>query len=82
LAGPAFDELLITLFSQRRSIGLVPIGQWRRLFSRAKRGDFIGVARRPSLGISRSSFDTTSISYKIRARYRARALTLKELNEF
>jgi hypothetical protein len=42
---PAFDELLITLFSHGvDSIGLVPIEKWRSLFARArKRGDFIGV---------------------------------------
>lgn len=42
---PAFDELLITLFSHGvDSIGLVPISEWRSLFSRARRrGDFIGV---------------------------------------
>jgi hypothetical protein len=42
---PAFDELLITLFSHGvDSIGLVPIEDWRSLFPQArKRADFIGV---------------------------------------
>jgi hypothetical protein len=61
---PAFDELLITLFSHGvDSIGLVPIRQWRSLFPRArKRGDFIGVDEASFPRTSRSSFDTTLIS--------------------
>ncbi len=83
---PAFDELLITLFSHGvDSIGLVPIREWRRLFSRArKRGDFIGVdeaAFPRDFGVFvRYHFD---FQRKISARHPSPpALTLKELNEF
>jgi hypothetical protein len=83
---PAFDELLITLFSHGvDSIGLVPISQWRRLFSRAReRGDFIGVDEasfpRDFAVFVRYHFD---FLHKIRTRHPSPpALTLKELNEF
>jgi hypothetical protein len=83
---PAFDELLITLFSHGvDSIGLVPIREWRGLFQRArKRGDFIGVdeaAFPRDFGVFvRYHFD---FQRKISARHpSASALTLKELNEF
>ncbi len=83
---PAFDELLITLFSHGvDSIGLVPIREWRRLFSRArKRGDFIGVdeaAFPRDFGVFvRYHFD---FQRKISARHPSPpALTLKEVNEF
>jgi len=83
---PAFDELLITLFSHGvDSIGLVPIRQWRSLFPRArKRGDFIGVDEtsfpRDFAVFVRYHFDFLR---KIPARHPSPpALTLKELDEF
>jgi hypothetical protein len=83
---PAFDELLITLFSHGvDSIGLVPIRQWRGLFPRArKRGDFIGVDERAfprDFGVFvRYHFDFLR---KIPARYASPpVLTFGELNEF
>ncbi len=83
---PAFDELLITLFSHGvDSIGLVPIGEWRRLFSRVRRrGDFIGVdeaAFPRDFGVFvRYHFD---FQRKISARDPSPpVLTLEELNEF
>jgi hypothetical protein len=83
---PAFDELLITLFSHGvDSIGLVPIRQWRSLFPRArKRGDFIGVDEasfpRDFAVFVRYHFD---FLHKIRTRHPSPpALTLKELDEF
>lgn len=83
---PAFDELLITLFSHGvDSIGLVPIREWRGLFQRArKRGDFIGVdeaAFPRDFGVCvRYHFD---FQRKMSARHpSASASTLKELNEF
>src|SRR5882724_2203363 len=83
---PAFDELLITLFSHGvDSIGLVPIREWRGLFQRArKRGDFIGVdeaAFPRDFGVFvRYHFD---LLRKISARHPSPpALTIDELNEF
>jgi hypothetical protein len=83
---PAFDELLITLFSHGvDSIGLVPISEWRSLFSRVrKQGDFIGVdemAFPRDFGVFvRYHFD---FQRKIAARDPSPpVLTLKELNEF
>jgi hypothetical protein len=83
---PAFDELLITLFSHGvDSLGLVPIEQWRRLFPRArKRGDFIGVdppAYPRDFGVFvHYHFDFLR---KISARHpRPPDLTIQELNEF
>jgi hypothetical protein len=83
---PAFDELLITLFSHGvDSIGLVPIEQWRSLFPRAQtRADFIGVDEasfpRDFAVFVRYHFD---FLHKIRTRYPSPpALTLKELSEF
>jgi hypothetical protein len=83
---PAFDELLITLFSHGvDSIGLVPIRQWRGLFPQArKRGDFIGVDERAfprDFGVFvRYHFDFLR---KIPARYASPpVLTFGELNEF
>src|SRR5258705_13991219 len=83
---PTFDELLITLFSHGvDSIGLVPISEWRRLFSRVRqRGDFIGVdevAFPRDFGVFvRYHFD---FQRKISARHPSPpVLTLKELNEF
>jgi hypothetical protein len=83
---PAFDELLITLFSHGvDSIGLVPIEQWRSLFPRAKeRGDFIGVDEasfpRDFAVFVRYHFDFLR---KIRARHPSPpTMTFRELNEF
>jgi hypothetical protein len=83
---PAFDEVLITLFSHGvDSIGLVPIRQWRSLFSRARqRGDFIGVDEasypRDFAVFVRYHFDFLR---KISARYPdLPILTLEELTEF
>lgn len=83
---PAFDELLVTLFSHGvDSIGLVPIERWRSLFSQArKRADFIGVdpaAFPRDFGVFvRYHFDFLR---KIAARHPAPpALTLEELDEF
>ena len=83
---PAFDELLITLFSHGvDSIGLVTIQQWRSLFPRArKRADFIGVDEasfpRDFAVFVRYHFDFLR---KISARHPSPpAMTLDELNEF
>jgi hypothetical protein len=83
---PAFDELLITLFSHGvDSIGLVPIGQWRRLFARARqRGGFLGVDEasfpRDFAVFVRYHFEFLR---SISARYPIPpALTFKELDEF
>ncbi len=83
---PPFDDLLITLFSHGvDSIGVVPIREWRRLFSRARtRGDFIGVdeaAYPRDFGVFvRYHFDFLR---KISARHPSPpALTIDELNEF
>jgi hypothetical protein len=83
---PAFDEILITLFSHGvDSIGLVPIRQWRGLFAGArKRGDFIGVdeaAFPRDFGVFvRYHFD---LLRKIRARHPSPpVLTLDELDQF
>ncbi|MBI2527379.1 MAG: hypothetical protein HYV93_15505 [Candidatus Rokubacteria bacterium] len=83
---PAFDELLLTLFSHGvDSIGLVPIARWRALFPRArKRGDFIGVDEasfpRDFAVFVRYHFDFLR---KISARHPSLpALTITELNEF
>jgi len=83
---PAFDEVLITLFSHGvDSIGLVPIEQWRSLFSRARRrGDFIGVDPasfpRDFAVFVRYHFDFLR---KISARYPdLPILTMEELAEF
>jgi len=83
---PPLDELLITLFSHGvDSIGVVPIREWRRLFSRARtRGDFIGVdeaAYPRDFGVFvRYHFDFLR---KISARHPSPpTLTIDELNEF
>ncbi len=83
---PAFDELLITLFSHGvDSIGLVPISQWRRLFARARqRGAFLGVDEasypRDFAVFVRYHFEFQRM---ISARYPTPpALTFKELDEF
>ena len=83
---PAFDELLITLFSHGvDSIGLVPIEHWRSLFPQArKRADFIGVdeaAFPRDFGVFvRYHYD---LLRKIADRHPAPpALTLAEMDEF
>src|SRR5262245_55896483 len=81
-----FDELLITLsWHGVDSIGLVPIREWRSLFSRAqRRGDFIGVEEAAfprDVGVFvRYHFDFLR---KVSARYPSPpVLTLGELSEF
>lgn len=85
-ARPPFDEIYMMLFSQGvKSVGLVPIEEWRRILGKArKRGKFIGVDEEEyphDFAILPRYHD--AIQQAIPARYAIpRSLTFPELKEF